>query len=515
MLLIIVLGLFLRLTRANDLFHFEMDEEVIAWKTQKFWRDGQPFLIGGGTPFGVHLGPAFYYLSSIPLIFTKGNPIGWIVLTSLLSISNLYLMFLVGKTLYSETVGLIAAALWAFSFTSVMFDRHWWPLALDPLLALLTMLSLFHIMKGHAKWWIVLGLTLAFAWQADLTNLVLFIASGIVIAVRIKQDWKHIGLMAGIIAFSLLPLVVFELRHPGANLGNLLRSDLSFERSDLLNPVFNLIEFIPSTFASLLIPSWRSSNLADWYTWCKDVAASRISFPPIMMIVSSIIFLYPVISWFRKKQTSDLVVIIFLASGITGITIFRLFGGDLFDFYLAPLYPVFLLSVSITIVSLILKLFKPFSHVAIVTILIVLLYLNINSFFSTSHSQSFGLKQQAVSWVIQQVGERPFVLESISRCHRYNGIRYLFMLADNEPVMSFMDPTLSWLYDTSPAKDYPSIFVVFVTPNDLTVNDETRYNELKRRAIDSTQFGDFDVVIDDNNGQRFQVDFSDHTGTSD
>lgn len=510
-----------------------MDEEVVAWKTLKFWRDGQPFLIGGGTPFGFHLGPAFYYLSTIPLIFTRGDPIGWMFLIAIVSISNLYLIWLVGKTLYSETVGLIAAAFWAFSFTTVMFDRHWWPLILDPLFSLLTMLSLFQILKGKSRWWIVLGVTLSFAWQADLTNLVLFLAAGAVAVVTFKTQWKHVVAALGILVVSLTPFVVFELRHPGANLGKVFSYRVQF-RESAETPILETlrsVQFAPKALAKLLLPSPSSTNLSTLYTWCKDVASRRVDGAPIDWIISTLILVVPIWHFWRKRKTNDGVVLAIILSGIMGILLFRIQGGDLFDFYLAPLYPVFFIATAVFIASFMHSLgekkrlswmerrypmiYRRAKPSALTTILIALFALHIFSVLGARHPQSLAVKQQAVAWVTEQVGDRPFALDSLSRCHRYNGIRYLFMLDGHEPVMSFMDPNYAWLYDEPPAStqrgepatSYPPIFVAFVTPNDLTAVDESRYNELKRRAIDSKQFGDFDVLIADNRDHAFSIDF--------
>jgi len=185
-LLIVALGLFLRLIYLREWFHFEMDEEVIAWKLRPFLQEGKPFLIGGGTPFGFHLGPAFYYLSAIPLFFSRLDPIGWGVAAAILGVMTIWLMWLVGRNLYGRRVGLMAALFWATSFTAVMSDRHWWPLVLDPILSLLAILVMLKISRSPRRpprrisrndvivWWMFLGLVLAFAWQADLTVLPLF-----------------------------------------------------------------------------------------------------------------------------------------------------------------------------------------------------------------------------------------------------------------------------------------------------------------------------------------------------
>lgn len=155
-----------------------LEIEAIYW----VW---QAFLIGGGTPFGFHLGPAFYYLSAIPLWFFRLDPVGWGVTAAVFGAVTVWLMWLVGKTLFSPRIGLMAALLWATSFTAVMADRHWWPLVLDPMLSLIVIVSLFRILQDAIRpnpnrriasfhWWIILGFTLAFAWQADLTVLPLF-----------------------------------------------------------------------------------------------------------------------------------------------------------------------------------------------------------------------------------------------------------------------------------------------------------------------------------------------------
>jgi hypothetical protein len=206
--------------------------------------------------------------------------------------------------------------------------------------------------------------------------------------------------------------------------------------------------------------------------------------------------------WLRKKKESDFAITISILSGVGGISLFRFFGGDLFDFYLTPLYPVFLIVTAALLVSVAKRKYLILSALGVVFLM------NGAFLLKVQHRQGLLLKQQAIAWVVDQVDDRPFALESISRCHRYNGIRYLFMLEGTEPVMSFMDQNYSWLYHELPATSYPLLFVAFVTPQDLTAADETRYNELKRRAINSKQFGDFDVVIADNHDRRFTIDVS-------
>ena len=216
LLFVLVLSLSLRLINLADWFHFEMDEEVIGWKLRPFLQDGKSFLIGGGTPLGFHLGPAFYYLSAIPLFFSRLDPIGWGVAAAIFGTITVCLMWLAGKSLYGRRVGLMAALLWAAGFTAVMSDRHWWPLVLDPILALAVILLLdkIYVIPLHRSrvrpgtTWIVLGLVLAFAWQTDLTILPLFLATGVV-AVRKLGGKKKRGVGGRAIFFGFVFSFVF------------------------------------------------------------------------------------------------------------------------------------------------------------------------------------------------------------------------------------------------------------------------------------------------------------------
>ncbi|MDZ7587555.1 MAG: glycosyltransferase family 39 protein, partial [Patescibacteria group bacterium] len=285
---IIGLGLLLRLANLREWLHFEFDEEVIAWKLRQFVQFGKPFLIGGGTPFGFHLGPAFYYLSAVPLFFSRLDPVGWGVAAAVFGTGTIWLMWLAGKTLYNGRVGLIAALLWATSFTAVMADRHWWPLVLDPMLSLIVLISMFRILQdailpsangriASFHWWVILGLALAFAWQADLTVLPLFLAAGVVAVLNFRRQWKGILTVGGILLISFLPLVFFELRHPGANLGEFTQG----ANPPVGVPDLNTLLFIPQSLSRLLFPVTNlDGNLLKFYSWCKDIAEARVSNQP-------------------------------------------------------------------------------------------------------------------------------------------------------------------------------------------------------------------------------------------
>lgn len=524
--LIIILGFGLRFINLREWFQFEFDEEVVAWKLREFVTTGKPFLIGGGTPFGFHLGPAFYYLSAIPLFFSRLDPIGWGVIAAVFGTVTIWLMWLVGKTLYSQRIGLIAALLWATSFTAVMADRHWWPLVLDPMLSLIVILCLYKICVipakarfdsarragiylnrfrvEHGMTWIGLGFTLAFAWQADLTVLPLFLAAGVVAILNFKRQWRGILVAGGILMISFLPLILFEFRHPGANLGQLV---FSHKRLDLSWLEFlKTLVFIPGALGRLLFPiTHLDGNLLKFYTWCRDVADGRVAGQPWWATVTAtIVLLTPFFSQkFTKRhdltevsQTSipvaDKILRILILSGVVGIVLFKLVGGNLYDFYLAVLYPVVIL-LAARVIGFI---WEKWGKIVAVSALGAIVGLNLFLIFKSYHPQGLAVKQQAVAWTIFNMGKEVFDLESISNCSRYNGVRYLFLLGGKEPQSSFVDQDLSWLYDKKDDYMKSKYLVTFVTPDDLTPEQNKQYNQLKQGSINSKIFSPgLEVII--------------------
>ena len=152
-----------------------------------------------------------------------------------------------------------------------------------------------------------------------------------------------------------MPLVFFEFRHPGSEFGQLA---FSHKRLDLSWLEFlKTITFVPAVLGRLLFPiSHLDGNLLKFYSWCKEMADTRVSGQPWWVTGLTILLLS--IPFFRVKFRpaeqdpasrdklhirADKVLRIVILSGVVGIFLFRLGGGNLYDFYLAVLYPVVIL----------------------------------------------------------------------------------------------------------------------------------------------------------------------------
>src|SRR3990167_4808444 len=165
LVVMVILGLFLRLFRLTELFHFTMDEELIAFRAWGLFELGRPFLIGGISPLQIHLPPYFYYMASLLLWPFKFNPAGWGIAGALLGAATTIVLFSFARRLSNAKTALVAAALYATSQAAVFADRHFWPLSLNPLLTLLTLIFL-----SSKKYWALIA-TLVLAVTADPSNL--------------------------------------------------------------------------------------------------------------------------------------------------------------------------------------------------------------------------------------------------------------------------------------------------------------------------------------------------------
>ena len=193
-----------------------------------------------------------------------------------------------------------------------------------------------------------------------------------------------------------------------------------------------------------------------------------------------------------RNSESDFILRIVILSGVGGIFLFKLMGGNLYDFYLAVLYPVVILLVARGLDFI----WEKWGKIVAVSVMVIIVGLNLFIILKSYHPQGLAVKQQAVAWVISNVGKEEFDLESISNCSRYNGVRYLFLLGGKEPQSSFTDQDLSWLYDKKDDYMKPKYLVTFITPDDLTPEQNKQYNQLKTESIESKLFtSSLEVII--------------------
>lgn len=496
LLIIIFFALYIRLIHLLELFHFTYDESVFAFIGKRLFINKHISLIGGVTPFHVHVGPYFYWFSAILLYISNFNPSGWGVFSAIFSGVTILLLYTYCKEVYTHRVALIASLIYSFSLYINIFERHYWGLYFNPTISIVVFYCLMKIISGKNRFFLLLGLILAFAFHNDLTTLVFlplvtwtFIKFKINI---INNRYALIGVF--IFLLSFVPLIIFDLKHDFVNIKgvNQYFSEAKKSTGFSLKRTIESFYYLPLYFARIIyIP--QNLDLAKEYSYCKEYAAEKWNGVPFTLVIISLIVIFYNLFFDRHKKSQELLMT-FVFSIIIGVIIyFGFLGRPFFDHYLSTLIPTAVIFMARLINKIMDK-----SKMVGYSLIVLFLILNLLKFTKIKHSYGFDLKSQAVKWAIGN-SEGDFSLESLSSCFRYNGYRYLFYLYGKEPKKSYVDQNFFWLYDKPPSDSHPDLLVVMVAEDfKKEENLFSKYKLYKGREIKSRKFGNLEVIIADN-----------------
>lgn len=505
---LIGIGILLRLCRLSELFHFTYDEEVFAFVGKRMWVNHHIPLIGGVTPMHVHVAPYFYWVSGLLLGLSRLNPLGWGVAAAGIAALTMWLLFKVGQDFFGRRVAFIALILYTFSFYQNIFDRHYWGLAFDGLISLVSLWSLWQMVRGKEKFVYLLAIALAFGIHTDLSILTLFVLT-ILATIFFRPRVSRSTLIKAFLIFgvSFLPLIIFDLRHQFVNSRGILQYFAEVRDKKLKTVPQNSVDvvlFPAQTLARLLYP-FGERDLAYQYSYCPQHVLGRIQAVPAIMSVIVLGYLgWSAFRVLRKRQGAEfqgtMLILLLIMSTYVGIFIYGFgFRSNLFDHYLATLFPPFLLLVAA-------GLDQAWHKWKYVTIVVLLFFgiSNLQALYKANHRFGFADKERAVKWTIATTGKEDFSLDVIGDCFRYNGYRYLFYLFGKEPAKSYVDANFTHLYDRPPADVHPRTLVVLANPDFVETTEYYReYQAYREQLLTSATFGSIEVMIIDNSNLRY------------
>jgi hypothetical protein len=507
-ILICASAFILRVINLEQLFYFTYDEEIPALVGRRLILWHHVPLIGGATPFGFHLGPYFYWFYAVLLYLGKLNPVVWGIAGALLSVVTTLLIYVVGKNFFNKRVGITAAIFWAFSFLTNVYDRHLWALFWGPIACLLTLYFLYKIISTNKRvFTYLLAITIALAIHADPSNLI-FIGLTVIafLYFKVPNLFRKFLIILIFILISLSPLIFFDLRHNFANIkpvGNYLKAS---KKSSGLNAKYILPNALlfPQTLTRLTY-TFGDNEINKQYSYCRNFITEKFAaIPPVFVAISSFALLAFIFISFRNRRNpakkSVLLLVFSVLLYFAGILLYgTLLKGDIFEHYIAGLFPVLLLILAFFAAKL-----PKFTWLFVLGIFVAL---NLYKLSITVNSQGLTAKREAIQYTMQQVGDKPFSLDSLSTCWKWNGYRYLFTVFGREPVKSYVDPNFAYLYETTPvAKNHPPTVVSFVV-HDFAPETQAfykRYKLLKSHEISSKMFGDIEVIVMNNSTGWFK-----------
>lgn len=327
-ILIMVLAVFLRLFRINDLTAFlgEQGRDLIIARNILL---GKFTLLGPSTSISqVHFGPFYHYFNAFFLFIFGLDPIGPAIGFSLLSLFSVYFIYSIATTLGHKKVGIISSLLFAVSPWMVEYGRSTFNSFFITAFSTFSLWGLIKYLKDNNKSNRVLYLLLSgiFAGLAVQAN---FLAAGVPLGLLLFLLLKKVSFKKQLYAYlgiflAIFPYLAFEFRHQFFNFRAFLSLSgegkaVSFSFYIFLKRI--ILNFLQATRYSLFYhyPNWLS------------------------VFLFILIFL-GIVTLFVKNPKSDLLRsnLVFL---LLGLIVVSIYPGQMLVHYLGAIYPnIFLLT---------------------------------------------------------------------------------------------------------------------------------------------------------------------------
>jgi len=257
--LLILIGLFLRLKYWPDFLTFGYEQARDAQLSTIIYSQKKLTLLGPTTEIeGVFHGPIYYYLIGLIYFLFGKNP-SWVALWHILmNLACIPIVFWVGKKMFSQRVGLIAAAVFTISYEVISYSL--WLSNPSPGLPfiILTYFFFYRAFKENLKFLPLASFLLAISISFDLIIVVNLFGA---IALGLIYNKKRINLKTGVASFLafVIPLInypLFEIRHSFLMTKKLL-SVLGSQDNEFKNVfqyLFNFSEGLAKEFANVFFP---------------------------------------------------------------------------------------------------------------------------------------------------------------------------------------------------------------------------------------------------------------------
>ena len=391
--LILAFSAFFRLFRLNLLLGFWYDQgrdALVIWDLLHY---GRFFLIGPVTGIdGIFLGPFYYYLLAPFYWLGKGSPVIAAAGLSWLTVGAIFLLYWLGKKMFSTSVGLLAAFLYGFSYHQVTFSR--WLANPNPLpfFTLLVLIFLYEFIQGHNfKFLILSAFFVGLCLQLEAASAVFFLPSIAIILIwqRKKVNFKILTLSFLAFFITLLPQIYFNFRHDGILVSafrKFLIEEKSFKFSFLQVIHLRLLTYY-DVFTGKLIPHLGKLRL---------LVLALFSAPFVL---------------FRKKMFSkeSKLLLIWLFVPLVGYFFYQGNHGYVWDYYFTGVVPAFFLLFSVGLYHLIKQSLA--GKVIVCVFLIVFAFSNlspIKNYLKTGIGIKLQSQEKAIDWIYQQAGNEPF-----------------------------------------------------------------------------------------------------------
>jgi hypothetical protein len=215
-LIILTLGFSIRIIKAKQLFMYSHDQDLASWIIKDILVNKHLRLIGQETSVqGVFIGPIYYYLLIPFYLLFNFDPIGGIMMVTIISTFTILSLFLVFSSVFNKRTALIATLIYSISLSTVMGDREVVPTMPVIIWSIWYFYSLIQIAKGNQRIGFILsGVLLGLLWHLNLALILLIPLIPVALLISKRKVIYKEALYGLVLLFLFsIPLILFEVRH--------------------------------------------------------------------------------------------------------------------------------------------------------------------------------------------------------------------------------------------------------------------------------------------------------------
>lgn len=343
---ILLISLFLSTYRLRETMPFIGDQGWFFLSARDMLLTGKIPLVGieSSHPW-IHQGPIWTYMLVLPMSMFKFEPVSGGYLGSLIGVATVYLMYLIGRKLFSKNIGLIASLLYAFSPIIIMHSRFPYHTNPIPFFTVLFLFAFASWIKGNINYFPFIIFLLGVLYNLEIATFVFAIIIVLVIVWGFFRNKKWaIGLInkksisLTIIGF-LIPMLPFLL-HDVKNgfpqtvkfiawIGYKTLTLFGYSNLNIQNTTPNinpLVLFLSENLQKLIFFPSRLISIFIFFI-CLTIFVANL-FDRIKLhkttreyIALLLVFIFPLLGFFIAKTPSDAYLPMFFPSVIFLISI--------------------------------------------------------------------------------------------------------------------------------------------------------------------------------------------------
>lgn len=412
LIFILILGAYLRLYRIQDYMTFLGDEGRDVLVVKRMLIDHKFTLLGPTASVGgFFLGPIYYYFMLPFLWLFNLNPVGPSVMVGIFGTATVLLVYILGKTFFNTTTGLIAALLYALSPVVITYSHSSWNPNLVPFFATILILLIYRLeikQKAGTLFW--LGIVLGIGLQLHYLFLFLMIFLILeIFLVRKSLTKKNIvlGCVGLVLAYS--PFLLFELRHSFPNTQMILRFVLT--SGDTGFSPLHFVATIKDVINKLFYRLVGESN-------------QTLTYLSMLMAILGI--------WYYQNRIEKKKLRIFTLWFVVTLFLFGLYKKPIYDYYLGIIFPVPFLLTGLGI-SVLLKKGVLFLFGAVVLLILAKSNWDARPFIYEPNRQ-LAQAEKISQFVLDKAEDKPFNFALITGQNSDHAYRYFFEVKGKKPV---------------------------------------------------------------------------------